>query len=372
MRTRILHFADIINRDDFIHGILTHCNRSSFEMHAATLSERGTFKGEVDGIPHHRLEAPSQRQVFGAVPRLRSILRRHRIDIVHSHHYWPTLVALAATRGLPVPLVIGRHYSDAIYSLSRGVRQRLYLALEAVCNASAATIIAPSTAVVRVLRAQGVPESKIAWIPYGFAFNRFEVRPPEPGTLSLWGPSPGWRLATFARLHQEKGHRYMAQALERLTREGIHATWVIAGDGPERSSLEALVQCLHIRDRVRFIGWRSDVMELMRAADVVVQPSLHEAFSQVMIEAMALGRPLVITDVSGVADVVEHGRTGMIVPPADAKAVARAVRLVLESDLHARLGANAATAVRARFDIRSISCRMEELYLAVQAAERKT
>jgi glycosyltransferase involved in cell wall biosynthesis len=363
----VLHFADIINRDDFIHGILAHCDTSRFDMRAATLSDRGSFNSEPGGIPLHHLAAPLRSQALRAASRLRSTLRRHHVDIIHSHHYWPTLIALAATRGLPVTLVIGRHYSDAIYTLASGPRRHLYLALEAVCNASAASIVAPSTAVVRVLRAQGVPEAKIARIPYGFAFDRFELRPPEPETASLWGPSPGWRLATFARLHREKGHAHMAQALELLTREGIHATWVIAGDGPERSCLEALVRRLRITDRVLFVGWRRDVMELMRAADVVVQPTLHEAFSQVMIEAMALGRPLVITDVSGVADVVEHGQTGMIVPPANALALARAIRLVLEGDLHARLGANAARAVRARFDIESIARRMEELYLAVHA-----
>ena len=219
-------------------------------------------------------------------------------------------------------------------------------ALKGSVDAAAAAIVAPSAAVEGVLRAQGVRSEKIVRIPYGFEFDRLSPRPPSGEAIALWGVEPGLRLGTFARLHPEKGHRHLAEALRSLRREGIRATWLLAGDGPAREPLGRIVREMGIDDCVRMLGWRTDVLDLMAAAEVVVQPTLHEAFSQVMVEAMALGRPLVISDVSGVRDVVRDGETGLIVPPGQSDALAAAIRRLARPEEAERLGKNAARVVR--------------------------
>jgi glycosyltransferase involved in cell wall biosynthesis len=195
--------------------------------------------------------------------------------------------------------------------------------VETFCNRRAAAIVAPSRAVARVLREQGVDPRKVEVIPYGFDFQRFGPR--DPAVVSRvreeWPSGAGPRLATVARLHAEKGHLYWLEALEALARDGVRARWLIVGDGPERQALEAEVRRRGMSGGVRFAGWRTDVLDIVAAADAIVQPTLHEAFSQAMVEAMALGTPLVISDVSGVEDVVEHGRSGLVVPARDSKAL---------------------------------------------------
>lgn len=359
---RVLHFADIINREDFIHNVLGHCDRRTFSMSAATLDGRGTLNADPGGLPVFNIAAPHRRDLLRAVAALRALLQRERIDILHAHHYLPNMVAMVAALRLPVALVVGRHYSDAIYRLSRGLRRRAYLGLEALCNRSAATIVVPATAVESVLLAQGVSPSKIVRIPYGFAFERYAAPTDTTHALSLWGHEPGMRLATFARLHPEKGHRHLVEALAELTGEGIRATWIVAGDGAARPGLERLVEERGLKARVRFVGWRTDVLALMAAADVVVQPTLHEAFSQVMVEAMALGRPLVISDVSGVRDLVRDGETGLVVPPGDNRALAAAIRRLRDQGVAARIGTSAWHAVRETLDIRTIAPRYEAMY----------
>jgi glycosyltransferase involved in cell wall biosynthesis len=361
---RVLHFADIINRGDFIHNVLDHCDRGAFSMSAATLDDRGTLNANPGGLPVVDLGAPRRRDVPRAVARLRALLRRERIDVLHAHHYLPGLIAFTASRRLPVALVIGRHYSDAIYRSSRGLRRLLYLMLERLCNDSAAAIVAPSDSVAEILRRQGVSPGKIVRIPYGFDFEGLSPRAARAEALALWGPEPGLRLATFARLHPEKGHRHLVEALGLLTREGVRTTWLVAGEGPARGALERLARERGIEDRVRFMGWRTDVLDLMAASDVVVQPTLHEAFSQVMIEAMALGRPLVISDVSGVRDAVLDGETGLVVPAGDSGALAAGVRRFLNREEARRVGANAARAVRETLDIQVVAPRFEALYRA--------
>jgi glycosyltransferase involved in cell wall biosynthesis len=101
--------------------------------------------------------------------------------------------------------------------------------------------------------------------------------------------------------------------------------WLVVGDGAERAALEARVGAAGLGRHVTFTGWRRDALDLMAATDVVVQPTLQEAFSQVMGEAMWLERPLVMTDVSGATDIIEDGRNGFVVPKRDPSALGSAI-----------------------------------------------
>lgn len=359
---RVLHFADIVNEGDFIHNVVAHCDSREFAVSVATLDRRGTLRNLSGGVPVVDFDAPRRQDLLRARSRLRSHIEREQIQILHAHHYTPGLIALLASRQRPVALVVGRHYSDAIHRLRRGIRRFLYLRLEQLVNDAASRIVAPSVAVERVLLRQGVGPRKIVRIPYGFDFDRLSPRPAEAERMALWGEQPGLRLATFARLHPEKGHRYLIEALAKLARAGIKATWLVVGDGPARRAVERQVQQSQLEARVRFLGWRTDALDLMAASDVVVQPTLHEAFSQVMVEALALGRPLVISNVSGVEDVVQHAETGLVVPPADSDALVQAIRLVSHREEAERIGANAMRAVRDLLDIRTIAPRFESLY----------
>jgi glycosyltransferase involved in cell wall biosynthesis len=365
---RVLHFADIVNRNDFIHTVLEFCDVSEFRMSAATLVNRGTLNHDPSGIAVSNLNAPGSLTFPWAVLALRRLLERERIDILHAHHFFPGLIATAAVARTRAVLVIGRHYSDAVYRLSHGVRRRAYLWLEMLCNRAAARIVVPAWGVERVLLAQGVSGAKIVRIPYGFAFERYQPPADITGALSLWGQDPGLRLATFARLHPEKGHHHLVEALALLTQKGLRVTWLVAGDGPARSALEKLVREKGLAERVVFAGWRTDVVGLMKAAQVIVQPTLHEAFSQVMVEAMAAERPLVISDVSGVRDVVRHAETGWIVPPGDPPALAAAIEHLRDERVAGTMAARARVDVRQRFDARTIAPRFEALYRQLAGA----
>jgi glycosyltransferase involved in cell wall biosynthesis len=364
----VLHFADLINRDDFIHNVIGHVDPREFAMSAATLHDRGTLNAEPSPLARVRNFDCADRKRYGlAAWRLRRLMAEDSIDVLHTHHYEPALLGAVATLGLRIPLIVGRHYSDAIYQLSRGVRRRAYLGVETFCNRRSAAIVAPSRAVARVLREQGVDPGKVEVIPYGFDFRRFGTR--DPAVVSRiqeeWPSGAGPRLATVARLHAEKGHVYLLEALEALARDGVPARWLIVGDGPEREALEAEVRRRGLSGRVRFAGWRTDVLDIVAAADLIVQPTLHEAFSQAMVEAMALGTPLVISDVSGVEDVVEHGKSGLVVPPRDSKALAAAIRNLSEPGAARSIGQAGHARVRSLLDIEVIAPKFEDLYRRV-------
>jgi glycosyltransferase involved in cell wall biosynthesis len=154
-------------------------------------------------------------------------------------------------------------------------------------------------------------------------------------------PRPRSIVLTVARLDEVKGHRFLLEAA-RLVPE---ATFVLAGEGPERAALEAQALGLGVADHVCFMGHQADVPSLLASCDVVVLPSLAESSSLTLLEAMAARKPVIATRVGGIPEIVEDGQTGLLVPPSDPPALAAAIRsLLVDPDRAERL----ASAGRAR------------------------
>lgn len=364
---RVLHFADVINRHDFISSVMVHVNPNALTMLATTLTGQGTFDQRSSTLRVVNLDTRGRWDYPRAVWQLRSLVSATQTDIVHAHHYEPVALAVLALVASKKRLVIGRHYSDSIHRQSHGARRRLYLAVEGLCNRRAARIVVPSRLVQQVLVRQGVPVEKIVRIPYGFDFSRFE--PASNAAVSvasgLWRPGPGVRLATFARCHREKGHRTLLKAVRELHADGFPLRWLIVGDGPDRPALSREVVAAGLGDIVSFAGWRTDTVDIMAATDVVVQPTLGEAFSQVMVEAMAMRRALVISDVGGVRDVVEDGVSGIVVPPGEPGPLAAALTQLASPDRRFELGRRAGARVRSELDIRVVVRQFERMYESV-------
>jgi glycosyltransferase involved in cell wall biosynthesis len=172
----------------------------------------------------------------------------------------------------------------------------------------------------------------------------------------------GLLLLTSGRLTAKKGHAVLLDAIARLGNKGPGAVFAFAGDGPLRAALEAQAAELGIADRVRFLGLRRDVDELLLAADVFVQPSLWEGLSLAMLEALLSGAPVLATQVEGVVDVIEDGKTGLLVPPGDASVLATAIlKLIEDAKLRRRLGKAGQAHVRAHYNVDRMADEYEAL-----------
>jgi glycosyltransferase involved in cell wall biosynthesis len=145
---------------------------------------------------------------------------------------------------------------------------------------------------------------------------------------------------------------------------------VLIGEGPLRGALEARARALGVLERCRFTGARSDVADLVAALELVALPSRSEGLPFALLEAMALGRPVVATAVGGCPEVVEEGRTGLLVPAGDPAALAGAISRLLERPEEARaMGARGADRVRAEFTLARMVGGLEALYAAELAAK---
>jgi glycosyltransferase involved in cell wall biosynthesis len=151
--------------------------------------------------------------------------------------------------------------------------------------------------------------------------------------LGLSGETPV--IGAVARLVPVKGLRYLVAAMPEILHRCPDTHLIVAGDGDQRSGLEALARELAVFDRVHFLGFRRDAAAVTAALDVFVLPSLNEGLGRVLVTAMALGVPVVATKVGGVPEVVEDERQGLLVPSADPQALSRAVTVLLTDRAYA-------------------------------------
>ncbi len=213
---------------------------------------------------------------------------------------------------------------------------------------------------------------KVRCIPNGVDLARFSPRQPSAGlraSLDLTEGAPV--VASVGRFVAYKGYTHLLEAA-RLVREAApEVHWVLVGDGELRSELEAQCRGLGLESRVHFTGWREDIPEVLALADLFVLPSLGEHFGRVLIEAMAMGRAVVATDAGGVPEVVLDGETGLLVPPAQSRALAEAVLALLRDPARARrLGEAGRLRAEAEFSLARHVETVEALYKELLGANR--
>ena len=213
-------------------------------------------------------------------------------------------------------------------------------------------LIANTRAIVDYAVAKGWPRDRISYLP-NFVFDARAAPPPAPSPAPSVVAANGREPLALAlgRLHPNKGFDLLLEAIA-VTRNT--RLW-IAGDGPLRSRLERRATRLGLTGRVRFLGWRDDVPQLLATADLLVCPSLHEPLGNVVIEAWSAGVPVVATASDGPSALIEDGETGILVPLPGTRgggphALATAVeRVCADADLRAKLGGAGRRAYEAEF-----------------------
>lgn len=203
---------------------------------------------------------------------------------------------------------------------------------------------------------EGVPLDKTRVIPNGIDLASWRTPPRDVARRMLDVPPDDFVIATVGRLHAQKGHKYLLRAAVETLSKQPNATFLIAGYGPLREKLEARAKKLGIARRVRFLGYRRDVERVMAAANVFVLPSLWEGMSNAILEAMAAARPVIATSVDGNSEEVADKETGLLVPPADAPALAEAIlRLARDPERATRLGRAGRRRVEELFSLKKMT-----------------
>ncbi|WP_158227100.1 glycosyltransferase [Mangrovitalea sediminis] len=264
------------------------------------------------------------------VPALTQLIREEAIDLVHSHLYHANLYGRIAAYRCGIPSVVTIHNT---YVRTKWHRRLLNW----YWGRRTAALIAVSDDIKRdVVRWDHVPESLVQVIPNGISIERVQsilsvAEARERLDIDAGTPV----LVAVGRLEEQKGHKYLLSALPELAQKGYRPVCLIVGEGRERASLTAQAEALGVASQVRLMGTRSDVSDILRAADVFVMPSLWEGLSLALLDAMAAKKPIVATDVGGMRQVLGD-RLGLLVPSADASALADALMFALtrQEEMH--------------------------------------
>jgi glycosyltransferase involved in cell wall biosynthesis len=318
------------------------------------------------GIPIHVVPRRSRRDPLFPF-RLARLLRRERVDVVHPVESMLDVYGVLAgvVARVPVRLMTWRtlHYRwwhTVLLWLTLPLAHRL---------------IANSEHAARWLRRWFRPRSRVIAIPNGLDCERFAHAPTLDEKRRALGlaDDAGPLIGMVARLRPDKDFETLFDAARRLRARFPKLTVLVVGSGPRLGELEAAASRLLPPGGCRFLGQRHDVHELYHLFDVSVLATEYEGMPNVVMEAMAAGRPVVATAVAGCSELIANGATGILVPPHDAEALAGAIARLLDDGALARqLGKAAQQHVREHYSLERLVERHEHLYESLLARKRPT
>lgn len=289
-----------------------------------------------------------------AIIKIADISRKENIQVIIANsgrEYWPAAIA-AKVAGTKIIFV--RHQTDRIRWTTRWL-----------INKSIEKVVAVSTAVKNALIASGVSEEKVEIIHNSIALERF-----NPSLINkdevrhgLGIDSNDIVIGTVGKLNRGKGVYEMLDAFYGLTKKYHELKLLYVGDGPERQGIEDEAQKLAVHDRVIFAGLRRDIEEMYAATDIFVLPSTcDEAFGMVLIEAMAMGKPVIATTVGGIPEIIRDGVNGLLIPAGDSSSIGGAIeRLIDNRDFSREIAAEGRQTVEYNFSNKTMGKKFDAI-----------
>jgi glycosyltransferase involved in cell wall biosynthesis len=347
---RVVYLADA----PYVHTRrwVEHFARLGWEAHVLSFRP-----AEIEGARVHHVdgfEGIGRARYLAHARRVRRLVRELRPDLVHAMHLtsYGFLAAFAGVRPL-----ISSVWGTDILEAPRW--SPLHLALTKYALSRADHITATGLRLASATLRYTPPSTPVTVVPFGVDIERF--RP-----VARNGSRPDEVVVgAVARLSLEKGLDSLLDAVAKLSASGLPLRVVLAGEGPRRIALQSQATRLRIADRVEFRGAvpHEAVPAVLAELDIFVMPSRAEGFGVAALEAQAMGLPVVASRVHGIPDVVVHGKTGLLVPPGDAAALAGAIeRLARDTALRTEMGRAGRRFVGERYRWQDNAAQMERLY----------
>jgi glycosyltransferase involved in cell wall biosynthesis len=287
------------------------------------------------------------------------LIRDEKIDVVMTTLFYADVVGALARTMSPAKAVFSWETISAPEWL---LRHRLLTYRFAMHFCDKVVSVSNATADWLVQK-RGVPRNKVMVIPYGVDLRLYQVgRNPEL-KASLDIPAEAPVVGVVARLHPQKGHRYLIDAARDIASAHPSAHFVFVGDGELRPDLEKQVSESDLTPKFHFLGFRDDIKELLKVFDVFVLPSLYEGLPNVILEAMATGLPVVATAVDGTIELIVDNETGFLVPPKNPQELSAKISFLLQDDeCRRRFGSRGRERVEQNYSLEKQVASFQNLY----------
>jgi len=295
---------------------------------------------------------------------LRALMKREGFDVVHNYLLRANIVGSVAARLAGVPVVLAS---------KRGCHERRGMELigARLGNALSDAVTTNAEAVRDfVADNESCPRDKMVVIPSGIDTERFQPLPPFDAKTPLGLDPARPVVGIITRMRTRKGVEEFLRAMVEVRRRIPGVQVAVAGEVELEDELREMVEAGGLQEDLRLLGRRSDMPEVVSAFDVFVLSSHDEGMSNAILEAMAMCKPVVATDVGGTGEVVRHGESGLLVPPRVVEPLAEAILEVLGDPVRARaMGELGREIVVAGFSSRSMVAQMEKLYFSLLGAK---
>jgi glycosyltransferase involved in cell wall biosynthesis len=354
-----------------VHGLARESGMTESECEALGAAKRLAQGRGVRFIPlASMVRRISPLRDFWACCVLARHIRRERPDIVHTHTSKAGILGRLAARLAGVPRIIHTPHGHVFYGHFGRLSSALFLAIERRFARFTDRLVALTPAERQEHIDLGVVRADdIVTIHSGVDIDRLETKAADAAAQkAALGLDPTHRLVGFAGwLLPIKGPLHLLNAMRSVWKGHPEATLVFVGKGELEGALRALASFAGCEERVKFLGWRDDLNEIMPLFDVFVLPSLNEGMGRVLVEAMAAGRPIVASRVGGIPDLVLDGVNGLLVPARDESALAESISLLLDSpSLAERMGAMGRLRCR-KFGLSAMISKLDDLYRSLLA-----
>lgn len=317
-------------------------SKDLFDVVVCSLSDRGPLRTLLEQ-KHIRYFTLGKREGKdpGVALRLRKVIRDERIDIIHTHNQGPLLYTYLATRMMRNgPKIVHTEHINMVKEFSYSRKHMLYNSLLYRSLDGFINIARHLTDSYR--DAFTSPHTKIQTIHNCVDLAEYDFSPTSDlrAELDLKQGTP--LIGCISALRRQKDHDTLLKAMEKVKRDVPETVLVLAGDGELRDELLEQVRQLDLSWNVKFLGFRSDIANLLAQFDIFVLASLYEGLPLCILEAMAAGKPVVATDADGTNELIVNGETGLLVPLRDPGKFADAIlSLLQDADMAADIGSKA-------------------------------
>ena len=361
---RVLHVIDSLHlggAQEVVLNLAT-CGSKRFHHEVATMHGHGIYWDRLReaGVKVHSLSPHKLLPLYLAT--LPALLLAKRPDILHCHLIPSNIIAKPLGALLGVPLILNHDHTND----PQRVDNKLLLAIDKTTNQCAHHIIAVAAACRDFLiDHESIPPEKITLVPNAIDLRRF-----SPGNAdraqsrkSFGVPLDAKVIAGVGRLNPQKNFSLFLDIAAALAPRFPELRFLLAGEGPEESMLREKVGVLGLTDRIFFAGYVADTRQVYAAADILLMPSRFEGLPMTLLEAMAMGLPVVASKLDGIAEVIEDGREGFLIEPTDTQGfVDRCAALLENPAKSSELATNARTKIEARFSVERMTSAVEAIY----------
>jgi len=294
------------------------------------------------------------------------IFLKENPHIVHTHTSKAGILGRWAAFFARVPIIVHTPHGHVFWGYFSRWKTLVFVLLERLTAHITDKIITLTEQEKRDhLRYNIASEDKFLHVHSGVDLNKFFNVSVDPSEMkrNLGIPDNAFVVGTAGRLTPVKGHRYLIKAAKEIVAIKPDINFLFLGEGELQEELEKMASELNIRENIVFLGWRPDVAEVMSMFDIFALPSLNEGMGRVLVEAMALAKPIVASNIGGIPNLIMQGKNGLLVPVADAKALASGIEFLMTNPKKRGEMGSAGKKIAADYGVDSMIQKIDQLYL---------